>query len=102
MTCKIPHKINQRFFGANNATIHGKRFTYACSINSLEIINQMVTLYQADLEIVGVSTADGLSGEVDRKMSQILRYYTKNGITALVRSVSQSSLEAFAAQTSRE
>jgi nucleotide-binding universal stress UspA family protein len=70
--------------------------------HSLEIINQMVTLYQADLEIVGVSTADGLSGEVDRKMSQILKYYTKNGITALVRSVSQTSLEAFAAQTSRE
>jgi nucleotide-binding universal stress UspA family protein len=70
--------------------------------HSLEIINQMVTLYQADLEIVGVSTADGLSGEVDRKMSQILKYYAKSGIKALVQSVSQNSLEAFAAQASRE
>ncbi|MEJ2638186.1 MAG: universal stress protein [Desulfosarcinaceae bacterium] len=70
--------------------------------HSLEIINQMVTLFQADLEIVGVSTADGLSGEVDRKMSQILKYYAKSGIKALVRSVPRSSLEAFAAQASRE
>jgi nucleotide-binding universal stress UspA family protein len=69
---------------------------------SLEMINQMVTLYRADLEIVGVSTTDGLPDEVDRKMSQILRYYSKNGITALVRSVSRTSLEAFAAQASRE
>jgi nucleotide-binding universal stress UspA family protein len=70
--------------------------------HSLEIINQMATLYQADLEIVGVSTADGLSGEVDRKMSQILKYYAKSGIKALVRSVPRTSLEVFAAQASRE
>jgi nucleotide-binding universal stress UspA family protein len=72
------------------------------SQHSLEIINQMATLYQADLEIVGVSTAEGLSGEVDRKMSQILKYYANSGIKALVRSVSRTSLEAFAAQASRE
>jgi nucleotide-binding universal stress UspA family protein len=70
--------------------------------HSLEIINQMVTLYQADLEIVGVSTAEGLSGEVDRKMSQVLKYYANSGIKALVRSVPRTSLEAFAAQASRE
>jgi nucleotide-binding universal stress UspA family protein len=70
--------------------------------HSLEIINQMATLYQADLEIVGVSNGEGLPGEVDRKMSQILKYYAQSGITALVRSVSRTSLEAFAAQASRE
>lgn len=70
--------------------------------HSLETINQLVTLYQADLEIVGVTTTDGLSGEVDRKMSQILKYYAKSGIKALVRSVSRTSLEAFAAQASQE
>lgn len=70
--------------------------------HSLEIINQMATLYQADLEIVGVSNGEGLPGEVDRKMSQILKYYAQSGITALVRSVSRTSLEAFAAQASQE
>ncbi len=69
---------------------------------SLEMINQMVTLYQADLEIVGLTGNDGLAGEVDRKMGQILKYYAANGITALVRLVAQSSLVSFAAQAARE
>jgi hypothetical protein len=69
---------------------------------SLEMINQMVTLYQADLEIVGLTGNDGLAGEVDRKMSQILKYYAANGITALVRVVAQSSFASFAAQAARE
>lgn len=70
---------------------------------SLEMINQMVTLYQADLEIVGVTSSDGgLSHEVDQKMGQILKYYAGNGIKALVRLVKGSSLEAFAEQTARE
>jgi nucleotide-binding universal stress UspA family protein len=69
---------------------------------SLEMINQMVTLYQADLEIVGLTDSDGLNKEVDRKMGQILKYYAANGITALVRLVAQSSLASFAAQAARE
>ena len=69
---------------------------------SLEMINQMVTLYQADLEIVGLTGDNGLSGEVDRKMGQILKYYAANGITALVRLVAQSSLVSFADQAARE
>lgn len=69
---------------------------------SLEMINQMVTLYQADLEIVGLTGSDGLDKEVDRKMGQILKYYAANGITALVRLVAQSSLASFAAQAARE
>ncbi|MCG6909917.1 MAG: universal stress protein [Deltaproteobacteria bacterium] len=72
------------------------------SQHSLEIINQMVTLYQADLEIVGVSTVETLPGEIDDKMGQILKYYAQNGIRTLVRSVPRTSLEAFAAQASRE
>lgn len=69
---------------------------------SLEIINQMVTLYQADLEIVGLTTADGLPAELDRKIGQILKYYAANGIKALVRLVAETSSEAFAAQAARE
>ncbi|MEJ2039289.1 MAG: universal stress protein [Desulfosarcinaceae bacterium] len=69
---------------------------------SLEMINQMVTLYKADLEIVGISSSDGLAGDVDRKMGEILKYYAANGIKALVRVVAQSSLASFAAQAARE
>lgn len=72
------------------------------SQSSLEMINQMVTLYQADLEIVGLTGNDGLTGEVDRKMSQILKYYASNGITALVRLVAQRSLVSFAAQAAQQ
>jgi nucleotide-binding universal stress UspA family protein len=72
------------------------------SQHSLEIINQMVTLYQAGLEIVGVSATEELPGEVDDKMSQILKYYAKNNIKTLVRTVPRASLEAFVAQASRE
>ncbi|MCF8106030.1 MAG: universal stress protein [Desulfohalobiaceae bacterium] len=69
---------------------------------SLEMINQMVTLYQADLEIVGLTTSGGLPDEVDSKMGQILKYYAANGIKALVRLVSETSLQAFAEERARE
>ena len=70
--------------------------------HSLEMVNQMVTLYGADLEVVGLTTKDSLSSDVDRKMGQILKYYTANKIKALVRLVEENLLEAFAAQAARE
>jgi len=70
---------------------------------SLEMINQMVTLYQADLEIVGLTSSNGgLAGEVDHKMAQIFKYYASNGIKALVRLVGATSLQAFAGEMARE
>ena len=72
------------------------------SQHSLEMINQMVTLYLASLEIIAVSTSDKLPGEMDRKISQVLKYYTANGIQALVRLVPGESLVEFAAQASSE
>ena len=69
---------------------------------SLEMINQMVTLYQADLEIVGLTRTEGLPDEVEGKMGQILKYYASSGIKALVRLVAETSLETFAAQAARE
>ncbi|MCF8108005.1 MAG: universal stress protein [Desulfohalobiaceae bacterium] len=69
---------------------------------SLELINQMVTLYQADLEIVGLTTANGPPEMVDHKMGQVLKYYADSGIKALVRYVGESSLPAFAAEMARE
>jgi len=69
---------------------------------SLEMINQMVTLYGADLEIAGLTTHDSLASEVDHKMSEVLKYYAANKIKALVRLVEEDSLEAFAGQAAKE
>ena len=69
---------------------------------SLEMINQMVTLYGADLEIAGLTTDDSLASEVDHKMGEVLKYYAANKIKALVRLVEEGSLEAFAAQAAKE
>ena len=68
---------------------------------SLELINQMVTLYGADLEIVGLTTKDVLASDVDHKMGEIVKYYAANKIKALVRLVEDSSLETFATQAAQ-
>jgi nucleotide-binding universal stress UspA family protein len=69
---------------------------------SLEMINQMVTLYGADLEIAGLTTHDSLASEVDHKMGEVLKYYAANKIKALVSLVEEDRLEAFAAQAAQE
>jgi len=65
---------------------------------SLELINQMVTLYSADLEIAGLTSKDVLAGDVDHRMAEIVKYYAENQIKALVRLVEGSRLETFATQ----
>jgi nucleotide-binding universal stress UspA family protein len=62
---------------------------------SIELINQLVTLYGAELEIVGVTDLNGLPGDVDRRMAKILSYYTDQGIKAWIRSVNADSLKSF-------
>lgn len=69
---------------------------------SLEMVNQMVTLYGADLEVVGLTTKDSLATDLDTRMGQILKYYTANKIKALVRLVEENLLETFAAQAANE
>ncbi|WP_291328104.1 universal stress protein [Desulfovibrio sp. UCD-KL4C] len=62
---------------------------------SFEMINQLVTLYNAELEIVGVLKHGQLQEEVEQQMSEVLDYYMKRGIQALVKVVDEDSLEAF-------
>ena len=52
----------------------------------------MVTLYDADLEIVGLTTQDALASNVDSKMGEIIKYYAANKIKALVRFVEENRL----------
>ncbi len=69
---------------------------------SIELINQLVTLYQVELEIIGLADAKGLSTDVDRRMASILEYYTSRNIKAWVKVVDAPSLNAFIDQASEK
>ena len=69
---------------------------------SLELINQMVTLYQARLHIVGLTEKDTLKAEVEKKMAGIVEYYTSRRITPWLELVEQQSLLNFVAQRARQ
>lgn len=73
------------------------------SQESLELINQLVTLHGADLKVVGISGAKGLDDRVQKKMNEVVSYYAGKDIRALVRMAGDDDLETFirkAAETS--
>lgn len=68
------------------------------SQESLELINQMVTVHQAELKIVGLATAKGLNERVEMKMGEVLNYYAARGIKAWITMVTEEEMEEFAAR----
>ncbi|WP_321492811.1 universal stress protein [uncultured Desulfobacter sp.] len=62
---------------------------------SLEMVNQLTTAYQAELELVGITHSGQLKEDVDRQMDLLVQYYQNQGITALVRLVDASTMEDF-------
>ena len=67
---------------------------------SIELINQLVTLYHTDLELIGVTDVDdGLRSDVDRRMARILAYYSSRNISSWVRLVDAPSLKTFIEQS---
>lgn len=62
---------------------------------SLEMVNQLTTGYQAELELVGITHAGELKGEVDRQMDHLVQYYQSKGINTLVRLVEDKTMTAF-------
>jgi len=62
---------------------------------SLELINQCVTLYGAELEVVGVLKRGELKEDVEGKMGEILKYYLDRDVRALVRVVNEDELDVF-------
>jgi len=71
------------------------------SQESLEMIGQMVTLYGAELEIVGLTQGDSLAKNVEHKLDAILKYYTAQKIRPWIELVKISSLESFIGQEGR-
>jgi nucleotide-binding universal stress UspA family protein len=71
------------------------------SQESLEMINQMVTLYRAELEIIGLTDGEELKTEVEKKIETILEYYNLHQAAPLLRLVDISALEKFISQEAK-
>ena len=66
------------------------------SQESIEMINQLVTFHDAELEIVGIAEGDSLKDKVENKIQSILKYYTAKHIaTPEIEVVSASAFESF-------
>ncbi len=72
------------------------------SQESLEMINQLVTLHRAELKIVGLAAAKGLREGVEAKMGEVLKYYAARGIKAWITLVEATEMEEFAARKAPE
>jgi nucleotide-binding universal stress UspA family protein len=68
------------------------------SQETLEMVNQMVTIHKARLKIVGLSKGKELKPDVDRSMQFILDYYLAREITPRISIVETSQLESFLSQ----
>lgn len=72
------------------------------SQETLEMVNQMVTIHKARLKIVGLSKGKELKPDVDKSMQFILDYYLAREITPSISIVDTSELESFLAQESEQ
>jgi len=68
---------------------------------SLEMLNQMVTLFDAQLVIIGLADSQHLKSEVAAKMERILSYYQARNIDPWFELVDPASLDTFIASESR-
>lgn len=74
------------------------------SQESLEMINQIVTLHQADLKVVGLTGPKGLpgKGDVETRMNEVLQYYTARKINTLIKLVDNDDLEEYVGHATKE
>jgi nucleotide-binding universal stress UspA family protein len=71
------------------------------SQKSIEMINQMLTLYQTELEIVGLTDGTALKPRVAKNLDAILKYYNARQIKAWIKLVEVGSLASFISQEAR-
>ncbi|MFH1216422.1 MAG: universal stress protein [Pseudomonadota bacterium] len=71
---------------------------------SLEMINQIVTLHQAELKIVGITQGERAGSEegIKSRIAGILKYYSERRISAWIKLVWPEDLEQYVAESSRE
>ena len=69
---------------------------------SLEMINQLVTLYGAELKIVGISDSDSLKENIEQKMQQLLEYYNNIKLTPWLEVVDGATMPSFISMESQK
>lgn len=67
----------------------------------LEMINQMVTLFNADLEIVALTDGKKMERKLEMTLSALLKYYVARRIYPAIERVNLSHLEQFVSQRAR-
>ena len=74
------------------------------SQESLELINQMVTIHDAGLKIVGLMGEKGVVGKdnVEKKMLEILYYYNEKGMKAWITFIDKNEIEEYIARATGE
>ncbi len=74
------------------------------SQDSLELINQLVTLHHAGLKIVGVNEKKGSTkqNEMETRMVELLKYYNERDIGAWVKLIDSDDLKEYVTTSSRE
>lgn len=69
----------------------------AVSQESLEMINQMVTIHNADLELVGLTKGGGVHSDTYSRLMQVGDYYSNRGIEPKTHLTEISEFEKFVA-----
>jgi nucleotide-binding universal stress UspA family protein len=65
------------------------------SQKSLEMINQMAVLFNAEIEIAGLTDKQPVEEKIEKKLDWLLKYFNRKGIQPWIQMVEQSSLEQF-------
>ncbi len=86
----------------------GATTTLACCLDqtrvsqeSLEIVNQLVTIHRAELKILGLSRTKERDEKIHATIMEVLRYYAERGIRAWLRLVEPDELPGYARELSR-
>jgi nucleotide-binding universal stress UspA family protein len=74
------------------------------SQDSLELVNQLVTLHEAGLKIVGVKEkmVGNKQDQMEKRMIELIRYYNERGIDAWVKLIGSNDVKDYVTVSSRE
>lgn len=71
--------------------------------DAMEMVNQLVTLHDASLKIVGVKEKnEGKKDELEQRMVELLRYYNDREVSAWVRVIDSDNVTEFVTTSSHE
>jgi nucleotide-binding universal stress UspA family protein len=71
------------------------------SQDSIEMLNQMITLFKANLDIIILTENEDLSEKIQKKLFELINYYTLQDIYPCIELVSLHNLEAFVTNQAR-